>query len=141
MSRVVYTQTATTPEQQALRETHSLRVVTGEEEGTGVDGLPDGVYGFTYSPGVPNAPLFAVPRFRNYETQKRFDGETYLLGFVPADVAAQVAAGGGDVRVELYPQPQEGAATLVELPYARIRRNQQHAAPNQETFSAVVAPA
>jgi len=141
MSRVVHAEIATTPEQLALRETHTLRTVTAEEEGTGVDALPDGVYGFTYSPGISNAPLFAVQRFRNFETQKRFDGETYLLGFLSAEAAAQVAGGTAEVRVELYPEPREGAATLVELPYARIRGSQQHAAPNQDFFSAVVTPA
>ncbi len=141
MGRVVFIETATTPEQQALRETHKLRVVTSEEEGTGVDGLPDGVYGFTYSPGLESAPLFATRRFRNYETQKRFDGETYLLGFVSEEAVRQVGTATADVTVELFSEPKDGASMLVALPYSRIRQNQQHAAPNQEIFTAVLAPA
>jgi hypothetical protein len=141
MSRVVYTETTTTDAQRALRDEHRLRVVTSEEEGTGVDVLPDGVYGFTYSPGLASAPLFAVKRFRNYETHKRFDGETYLLGFVTAAEAAAMQVGAGPVSVEVCPDPVGEATTLVALPYARIRQNRQHAAPNQESFSATVVPA
>ena len=141
MSRVVYTETTTTDAQRALRDEHRLRVVTAEEEGTGVDALPDGVYGFTYSPGLAAAPLFAVKRFRNYETHKHFDGETYLLGFVTEAEAAQIAAGAGTVSVEVYPDPTATATTLVALPYARIRQNRRHAAPNQDSFSATIVPA
>ena len=139
MSRVVYTETTTTDEQRSLRETHGLRLVTAEEEGTGADALPDGVYGFTYSPGLAIAPLFATQRFRNYETQKRFDGETYLLGFASEESATRVAAGTAQMSVEVFPEPQEEAATLVALPCSRLRQN-RHAAPNQESFTAVVLP-
>ena len=139
MSRVVYTETETTDEQRSLRETHGLRVVTAEEEGTGADALPDGVYGFTYSPGLATAPLFATRRFRNYEMQKRFDGETYLLGFTTDEAAAQLSAGTAQVTVELLPQPQEGSAALVAVPCSRLKQN-RHSAPNQESFTAVVLP-
>jgi hypothetical protein len=141
MSRVVYTKTTSTDAQVALRAEHRLRVVTAEEEGTGVDALPDGVYGFTYSPGLAAAPLFAVKRFRNYETHKRFDGETHLLGFVTEAEAERIAANSETVPVEIRPDPTADAATLVALPYGRIKQNRQHAAPNQESFSATVVPA
>src|SRR6185436_6777088 len=58
MSRVVYADNAATPDQELLREAHQVRVVSEAEEGTGVNALPGGVYGFTYSPGLPSAPLF-----------------------------------------------------------------------------------
>ena len=141
MSRVVYTKTTSTEAQVGLRAEHRLRVVTAEEEGTGADALPDGVYGFTYSPGLKAAPLFSAKRFRNYETHKRFDGETYLLGFVTEGEAAQLEAGTETVSVEVHPDPAGEAATLVALPYGRIKQNRQHAAPNQDSFSATVVPA
>ena len=59
MSRVVYTNIQTTPEQEALRAAHGVRLVSGGEEGTGLNALPGGLYGFTYSPGLASAPLFA----------------------------------------------------------------------------------
>ena len=84
MSRVSYANTPSTLDQQALRETHHVRLVSSTEEGTGVNALPNGVYGFTYSPALPNAPLFAERRFRSYETHKIAGGEIYVIGF--ADV-------------------------------------------------------
>lgn len=42
-----------------------MRLVEPTEEGFGVDRLPDGVFGFTYSPAVA-APLFATFRYRTY---------------------------------------------------------------------------
>jgi hypothetical protein len=63
MSRVVYANTPSTADQHTLRESGGVRLVTDSEEGAGVNALPDGVYGYTYSPGLPNAPLFATRRF------------------------------------------------------------------------------
>ncbi len=47
MSRVSYTTIVDTADQEQLRAAHGVRLVTEREEGTGVDRLPDGVYGFT----------------------------------------------------------------------------------------------
>ena len=74
MSRVSYTNIADTADQEQLRAAHGVRLVTETEEGTGVDRLPGGVYGFTYSPGLPNAPLFAVqtlPQLRDSQARRR----------------------------------------------------------------------
>ncbi len=74
MSRVVYSDTKATADQETLRTVHRVRLVEDAEEGTGVNALPDGIYGFTYSPGLPNAPLFAVRRYRSFETHKLASG-------------------------------------------------------------------
>src|SRR5258705_5772994 len=70
-----YVKTPATLDQEALRVTHGVRIVSAAEEGTGVNSLPGGVYGFTYSPALPNAPLFAERRFRSYETHTVVSGE------------------------------------------------------------------
>src|SRR5262245_66690294 len=90
MSRVVYSDQTASAEQEALRAQHQLRLVSGAEEGMGVDALPSGVYGFTYSPGLVNSPLFAVRRFRCYETHKLAGGEMFLVGFATPESAAQL---------------------------------------------------
>ena len=81
MSRVSYANTPSTLDQETLRTTHKVRIVSPEEEGTGVNALPGGVCGFTYSPGLPNAPLFAERRFRSYETHKLASGEIFTNRF------------------------------------------------------------
>jgi hypothetical protein len=141
MSRVTYTDTPATAAQEALRVTHRVRLVAAAEEGTGLDALPGGVYGFTYSPGLPNAPLFTTRRFRNYEIHKLAGGEAFIVGFVEGGSARKLASEGADVSVQLKPEPEEGSGVLVTIPYARIRQHRQYAAPNQHGFSVTVAPA
>jgi hypothetical protein len=140
MSRVTYANTPATAAQETLRDTDHVRIVTAEEEGMGVNSLPNGVYGFTYSPALPNAPLFAQRRFRSYETHKLANGETFVIGFASADVAQQVASSATEITVVIQPEPDDAAQTLVKIPYARIRKHGQYAAPNQHGFTVTVVP-
>ena len=140
MSRVTYTNTPDRADQEALRAAHHVRLVTAADEGTGLNALPGGVYGFTYSPGLPNAPLFITRRFRSYETHKRDEGEALIVGFVTADAARQMEEADADVAVQLQPEPGPEADILVTIPYSRIRQHRQYAAPNQQGFSVTLAP-
>jgi hypothetical protein len=111
----------------------------GTEEGTGVNRLPGGVYGFTYSPGLPNAPLFAVKRYRSYEIHKLSTGDAFVIAFADAETARQIASAAADVNVRVRSDATDAAAVLVEIPYARIRHHRQYAAPNQDGFMVTIA--
>jgi hypothetical protein len=134
MSRVTYTNTPDRIDQEQIRASHGVRLVGEREEGTGVNALPGGVYGYTYSPGLPNAPLFAVRRYRSYETHKLANDEVFVIAYADAEAARQIAEAPDDVTVRVHPEPQDEAAALVMIPYARILQHRQHAAPNQEGF-------
>ena len=134
MSRVTYTNTPDRIDQEAVRVSHGVRVVSDGEEGTGVNALPGGVYGYTYSPGLPNAPLFAVRRYRSYETHKLANGDVFVIAYADAETARQIETSAGDVTVRVHPEPQESAGVLVQIPYARIRQHRQYASPNQDGF-------
>ena len=108
MSRVVYSELRSTSDQEALRQTHQVRIVNDAEEGTGVNALPGGVYGFTYSPGLPSAPLFSVRRYRSYETHKMLSGEIYVIGFAVADVARALSTATAEMTLQIHPQPEGG---------------------------------
>jgi len=138
MSRVVYTDMTATADQEALRVAHQVRVVVDAEEGTGVDALPGGVYGFTYSPGLPNAPLFAVPRYRSYEIHKLPSGEIFLIGYATRDIARQLSVASAEITIQIHPKAEQDYDTLVTIPYSRIRRHRQYAAPNQDGFTLTV---
>jgi hypothetical protein len=140
MSRVVYTDTPATLDQEALRVEHGVRLVAPDEEGSGVNNLPGGVYGFTYSPALTNAPLFAARRFRSYETHKLAAGEVYVIGFATTDDAARLVSANEDATIRIQPQPEDEATTLVRIPYSRIRHHRQYAAPNQHGFTVTVRP-
>jgi hypothetical protein len=139
MSRVSYTSIADTAEQEQLRTAHNVRPVMGTEEGTGVNRLPGGVYGFTYSPGLPNAPLFAVRRYRSYEIHKLSTGDAFVIAFADAETARQIASAVSDVNVRVHSGAADAAAVLVKIPYARIRHHRQYAAPNQDGFVVTVS--
>jgi hypothetical protein len=140
MSRVTYANTPATVAQEALRQSNQVRIVATEEEGSGVNVLPAGVYGFTYSPALPNAPLFATRRYRSYETHKLASGEIFVIGFATEDVARQLAEGSEETTVVIQPEPDDAAQTLVAIPYSRIRTHRQYAAPNQHGFTVTVTP-
>lgn len=141
MSRVTYANTPATVAQEALRQSHGVRIVTVEEEGSGVDVLPGGVYGFTYSPGLHNAPLFATRRYRSYETHKLPTGEIYLIGFATPDVAQELASAPVETTGEVQPEPDDLAGTIAPIAYSRIRFHRQYSAPNQGGFTVTVTPA
>jgi hypothetical protein len=138
MSRVAYANTPATLDQQALRATHGVRIVSAAEEGTGVNSLPGGVYGFTYSPALANAPLFAERRFRSYETHKVASGEVFVIGFADVESAAALESNGGEQTLVIQPEPDAAASVLVKIPYSRMRHHRQHAAPNQHGFTVTV---
>jgi hypothetical protein len=140
MSRVVYSEFTVTPEQEALRQRHQVRLVQPDEEGSGVNALPNGVFGFTYSPALQNAPLFATRRYRSYETHKTASGEVFTIGFATPDEARKLQTAIEDVTILIQPQPDEERTAMVEIPYSRIRHHRQYAAPNQHGFTVTVTP-
>ena len=140
MSRVTYTNNPDTVDQEALRVAHQVRIVADAEEGSGVNALPGGIYGFTYSPGLLNAPLFAVRRYRCFEIHKLPGGDVFIVGFAKSDVARELSTAAQEMTLQIHPQPDEGFDTLVTIPYSRIRHHRQYAAPNQEGFQVTVTP-
>ena len=138
MSRVIYTNTPATADQESLRVSHGVRVVTEGEEGSGVNTLPNGVYGYTYSPGLPNTPLFSTRRYRSYEIHKVAGGDVYVIGFITPDAAQALTSSLTDVTIQLQPEPDDEASTLATIPYSRIRHHRQYAAPNQQGFAVTV---
>ncbi len=141
MGKVTYVNTPDRVDQVEIRASHGVRLVSEAEEGTGVNALLGGVYGYTYSPGLTNAPLFTARRYRSYETHKLTSGEVFVIAYADASTAQQIASASADVTVLAYPEPSPDAGVIVEIPYSRIRQHSQYAAPNQDGFSVTIAPA
>src|SRR4026207_2339656 len=114
MSRVTYANTPSTLDQQALRRAPGGGSVAAAEEGMGVNALPGGVYGFTYSPALPNAPLFAERRFRSYETHKLADGEIFVIGCADGGTAAALELNNSEQTLVIQPEPDASASVLVK---------------------------
>jgi hypothetical protein len=112
-----------TQELERIRSAHRLRALTNTESGSGVSRLPNGVYGFTYSPAEENFPLFNDRDLRSFEGHKLDDGSIFLLGFLtPEDKASFEKAGAGPT-IHLFPEPKGSAVQLVRVPLARIARH------------------
>jgi hypothetical protein len=123
----------------ALRAAHRVRLVEPAEEGFSIDQLPDGVFGFTYSPAIA-APLFMTHRYRTYEMHRITGGETMIIGFVPAAEAARLASATEPVDLALFHDAEGTADTLIAVPYSRIVHHRQIATPNQVSVPLRIAP-
>ncbi len=114
------------PERIALREKHQVRPLTEEEEGTGIDQLPEGVYGFTCAVGQWDAPLFRRRIFLSYEMHKLPDGSPVLVGYVSPQEAERLNRAEEGVTIRLFPDRQGEATELISIPLERVRRHRQH---------------
>ncbi|MBI2188590.1 MAG: hypothetical protein HYU37_15940 [Acidobacteria bacterium] len=45
------------------------------------------------------------------------------------------------MTIRVQPEATPAATVLVQVPYSRIRRHRQYAAPNQDGFTVTLAPA
>ncbi len=122
-----------------LRAQHGVRLVEPSEEGFAVDQLPDGVFGFTYSPAIA-APLFATHRYRTYEMHRLAGGDALILGFVSAAEAARLASATEPIDIALFHDVDGAADTLIAVPYARIMQHRQIATPNQVSVPLRISP-
>lgn len=107
---------------EALRRTHGVRLVEPAEEGASIQALPNGVYGFTYSPAIA-APVFRTFRYRSYEMH-RVGGDVFIIGFVTSAEAAGLA-GGATATIRLHHDREGAAHTLAVVPYMRIMKHKQ----------------
>src|SRR5215831_166354 len=100
-----------------LRTQRGLRPLEAAEEGTAAERLPDGVFGFTYSPSEA-VPLFAKKTWHSFEVHKHADGSHHLVGYVSRTDFESVD-GGRQAEITLFPDPWEDATELVTIPFSR----------------------
>jgi hypothetical protein len=128
------------PEREALRNKHGVRIVTDQEEGQDVRWLPAGVYGFTGAPGAKELPLFAHPIVRSTEVHKTASGDVYLVGYVQTAEAQAIESGAEPVTVHLYPDPLEASSTLVAVPLSRVDHRQPPSRSEGNFMAVEIAP-
>jgi hypothetical protein len=127
-----------TEAREALRRTNDVRLVEPSEEGTAVDQLPDGVYGFTYSPALA-APLFRTFRYRTFEMH-RVNGESFVVGFLNPDDAEQLQAARDAVEITLEHDATGEAVMIVGVPYSRIVHHRRFSVLNTPALTMQVKP-
>ena len=130
-----------TKEIEELRTKHQVRPVSDEEEGTGIDRLPSGVYGFTYSPAADNFPLFKKQDLNSYETHKLADGSAILIGYLTKEEAETLDTTKEPALLHLFHDPKDNAATLVTLPMARVAGHRENSQREGKGLEIRVVPA
>jgi len=106
-------------EVETLRAIHQVNLVDEKDEGSGIAHLPNGVFGYSYSP-QQETPLFRKKMFQSFEVHKLPDGQIHLIGFVTEREAVQLSAAGAYVEVNLYPEPWGESAKAVSIPTLRV---------------------
>ena len=130
-----------THELERIRSAQRLRALTDSESGSGVNRLPNGVYGFTYSPVEENFPLFNDRDLRSFEGHKLEDGSIFLLGFLtPEDKEAFEKTGAGPT-IHLFPEPKGNAVRLARVPLTRIVRHVENSARKGTGLELLLRPA
>jgi len=130
-----------TQELERIRSAHRLRALTDSESGSGVNRLPKGVYGFTYSPVEENFPIFSERDLRSFEGHKLEDRSIFLLGFLtPEDKVAFEKTGEGRT-IHLFPEPKGNADQLVRVPLARILRHTENSVRKGTGLELLLRPA
>jgi hypothetical protein len=114
--------------------------LTDEEDGTGIDRLPNGVYGFTYAPLAENFPLFRDRDMRSYEGHKLSDGGALVLGFVTRGESMQMEAGRESVTIHLFPEPTGEANLFTAIPTARVQSHVEHSQRSGTGLEIVLGP-
>ncbi|MEO8661552.1 MAG: hypothetical protein ABI693_23990, partial [Bryobacteraceae bacterium] len=110
-------ETAVDQERQTIRLQNSVRLVTKQEDGRPLERLPDGIFGFTYSPASDAIPLFVRHAKASFEVHKPASGPYQILGYL---APSQVEARAQDVK--LYPDAFGEATKLVAIASDRIGR-------------------
>jgi hypothetical protein len=108
-----------------IRTRHGVRALTKEEEGSSIARLPHGVFGFTYSPGQDETPVFANKAYHNFEVHKLDDGGERIVGYAKPSEAVVLEARTPGAEVHLYPDKWAESTQLVSVDLTgtvRLRR-------------------
>ncbi len=103
-----------------LRIERKLRLIASDQEGSPIERVPPGAYGFSHSPGTEGLPLYAQRTFQIFEVHKLADGQVHLVGYMTKPDADTLRAGNQQFEAKLYPDPYEDASEFVSVPRSRL---------------------
>ncbi len=110
----------TASDREKLRAERKLRPLNRAEEGSAIDLLAGGVYGFTYSPGTEGVPLYSNWTFQCFEAHKLFNGSLHLLGYLSDADFQAFESSKATTELKLYPDLYEDARKFVSVPQERV---------------------
>src|SRR5262245_8384615 len=102
------------------RQVHQLRPLTEREEGTKIQELPRGVYGFS----MCNVVSLSTKRGNTFslDIHKHDDGIVYYVGYASDEQIEKYLTQKNNFHILTSPQPREQASSLFEIPVAFVSK-------------------
>ena len=97
-----------------LRQEHQLRPLTELEDGTKIQDVPNGIYGFSMCPVVS----LSAKRGNTFslEIHKHYDGIVYYVGYASDEQIAKYLTLQKNFHILTFPHSWERASSLFEIP-------------------------
>ncbi|MDZ4732673.1 MAG: hypothetical protein SGJ16_03675 [Nitrospirota bacterium] len=96
-----------------LRHEHQLRPLTEREEGTKIEELPNGIYGFS----MCNVVALRATRDNTFSLEiQKHDGIIFYVGYASDEEIEQYLTRQKNFHVLTSPQPRKGASSLINIP-------------------------
>ena len=104
---------AATNEALRLRHKHQLRPLTEREEGTKIEELPDGIYGFSMCSVV----ALRATRGNTFSLEiQKHDGIIFYVGYASDEEIDQYLTRQKNFHILTSPHPRKGASSLFDIP-------------------------
>ena len=105
---------------EGLRRRHDLRPLTKLEDGTKIQDLPNGIYGFS----MCDVPSLSAKRDTTFsvEIHKKHDGIVYYIGYASNEDIAKYLTRQKRFHILMYPHAWETTSSLLEIPVAFISK-------------------
>ena len=118
-----------------LRHKHQLRPLTEREEGTKIEELPDGIYGFSMCRVV----ALRATRGNTFSLEiQKHDGIIFYVGYASDEEIDQYLTRQKNFHILMYPHPRKGASSLFDIPVEFVSKCEERPAGDGYLFDLFV---
>ena len=119
-----------------LRHTHQLRPLTEREEGTKIEELPNGIYGFSMCRVV----ALRATRGNTFSLEiQKHDGIIFYVGYASDEEIDQYLTRQKNFHIRTSPHPRKGAASLFDIPVEFVSKCEERPVGDGYLFDLFVA--
>ena len=119
----------------SLRHKHQLRPLTEREEGTKIQDLPNGVYGFSKCPVV----ALRATRCDTFSLEiHKHEGIVYYVGYASDEHIEKYLTHQKHFHILTYPVSREGASSLFEIPVEFVSKCEERSVGEGNLFDLFV---
>ena len=119
-----------------LRREQQLRPLTEQEDGTKVQDLPNGIYGFSMCSVVELRAKRGNPLLLEIH---KYNGIVYYVGYASDEHIEKYLTRQKDFHILTSPHPRKGASTLFEIPVEFVSKCEERPGQDEYIFDLFVA--